>query len=155
MRVTTILQFCAAKCVSSCLPQYRISGYRAVCITYELTEWRRTGIYCWCSLWLWRMIRQVIVPEVVIYRDPVENTSIYMILIDLYVVVGVRLLTIRPFIFDDDEDSVELLRGWKCKWRNLSEIRLLFGVLILAGVLISSTCFGRCLRPSLGALYCI
>ena len=101
------------------------------------------------------MIRQVIVPEVVIYRDPVENTSIYMILIDLYVVVGVRLLTIRPFIFDDDEDSVELLRGWKCKWRNLSEIRLLFGVLILAGVLISSTCFGRCLRPSLGALYCI
>ena len=50
----------------------------------------------------------------------------YMILIDLYVVVGVRLLTIRLFIFDDDEDYVELLHGRKCKWRNLSEIRLLF-----------------------------
>jgi hypothetical protein len=59
----------------------------------------------------------------------------YIILIDLYVVVGVLLLTIRLFSFDDVEDSVELLHGWKCKWQNLSEIRLLLSVLILARVL--------------------
>ena len=70
-----------------------------------------------------------------------------IILIDLYVVVGVRLLTIRLFIFNVDEDSVELLHGWKCKWRNLSEMRLLSDVK-LAGVL----CQDRLVRHPYGPI---
>jgi len=72
----------------------------------------------------------------------------YIILIDLCDVVGVRLLTIRLFIFDDDEDSIQLSHRWKCKWWNLSEIRLLFDVLILAGVL----CQDRLVRRPYGPI---